>query len=192
MRNLVVCLQGVLKVHSDCISYLKGGWLKMKNIIKFIEMTFLILTLVYGLYNNSFAEIPRLINYQGRLTDANGTSLNGSYQITFRIYDAETVGTLLWQETHSGLLIQKGVFGVLLGSVTPLNLAFDKPYWLEIKVGDEVMTPKQQITSAAYAIRAERAEIATQAETATKALTIEARNSDPVSPVTGQIWLRTD
>jgi hypothetical protein len=101
-------------------------------------------------FSCAFAEIPHLINYQGRLTDTAGVPLNGSYNLTFRIYDAETAGNLLWEETQTGVIINKGIFAVLLGSVTNLNLAFDKPYFLEIKVGNEVMSPRQRITSAGY------------------------------------------
>lgn len=106
----------------------------------------------------AYAEVPHLINYQGRLTDSSGTPLNGSYDLTFRIYDAETAGSLLWEEIQAGVVMQKGIFSILLGSVTNLNLAFDKPYFLEIKVGTEVMSPRQRIASAGYAIRAEEAE----------------------------------
>jgi len=111
--------------------------------------------------NNTFAEIPHLINYQGRLTDTVGIPLNGSYNLTFRIYDAETAGNLLWEETQTGIVINKGIFAVLLGSVTNLNLSFDKPYFLEIKVGNEVMSPRQRIASGAYALRSEKAEALT-------------------------------
>jgi len=104
----------------------------------------------------SYAAVPHLINYQGKLTDSSGTALNGSYNITFRIYDAETAGNLLWQEQYTGVVIQKGIFSVLLGSITALDLAFDKQYYLAIQVGsDPEMSPRQRITSAAYAIRAE-------------------------------------
>mgnify|MGYP001579040705 CR=1 FL=1 len=105
-----------------------------------------------------YAAVPRLLNYQGRLTDQAGKPLEGAYAITFRLYDAEAAGNLLWEETHQGAVIQKGVFNVLLGSVTNLNLAFDLAYFLEIKVGTEVMSPRQRITSAGYAVRAEEAE----------------------------------
>lgn len=108
-----------------------------------------------GLWISSYAGIPHLINYQGWLTDANGAPLNGSYNLTFRIYDSETAGNLLWEETQTGVVIQKGIFSLLLGSVTNLNLAFDKPYFLEIKVNNEVMSPRQRIASGAYAFRAE-------------------------------------
>ncbi|MCK9614262.1 MAG: hypothetical protein M0R48_02015 [Candidatus Omnitrophica bacterium] len=106
----------------------------------------------------TMAEVPHLINYQGRLTDTGGVPLNGSYNLTFRIYDAETAGNLLWEETQTGVIINKGIFAVLLGSVANLNVAFDKPYFLEIKVGNEVMTPRQKMASAGYAIRADSAE----------------------------------
>jgi hypothetical protein len=106
-----------------------------------------------------------LLNYQGRLTDSSGKPLDGSYNLTFRIYDAETAGNLLWQGTYSNALINRGTFNVLLGDVSDTGfnfatLAFDKPYWLEIKVGNEVMNPRQRIASAGYAIKAEKADVA--------------------------------
>lgn len=126
----------------------------MKKLTQILFLILLLSALRYPL-SAVYAEVPHLLNYQGRLTDSSGIPLNGSYAITFRLYDAETAGNLLWEETHTGALIQKGIFSVLLGSVTALNLTFDKPYFLEIKVGTEVMSPRQRITSAGYAIRAE-------------------------------------
>jgi hypothetical protein len=104
------------------------------------------------------AAVPHLINYQGRVTDTSGNPLTGSYNLTFRIYDALTAGNLLWEETQTGVVVTQGLFGVMLGSVTSLSIPFDKPYYLEIKVGTEVLSPRQQITSAGYAFRAEKAE----------------------------------
>lgn len=136
----------------------------MKNFIK----TIMILVLVFTLHitfcvSNSYAKVPHLINYQGRLTDTNGKPLDGLYNITFRIYDAETAGNLLWQGTYNSVSISKGIFNILLGDINDSgfnfeNLVFDKPYWLEIKIGDEVIKPRQQMTSLGYAIRAEKAE----------------------------------
>lgn len=105
----------------------------------------------------AYAVVPHLISYQGRLTDTSGNPLTGSYAVTFRIYDAETAGSMLWEETHLGVVVDKGLFSVFLGGVVALNLPFDKPYFLEIKVGTEVMTPRQRIASAGYAMRAETA-----------------------------------
>jgi hypothetical protein len=116
------------------------------------------LSVVCGLSSEVYAAVPHLISYQGKLTNPDGVALEGAYDLTFRIYDAETAGNLLWQETQAGVVVTKGLFSVNLGSVTALGLAFDKQYFLEIKVGTEVMTPRQRITSAGYAIRSETAE----------------------------------
>lgn len=105
-------------------------------------------------YGLAYATVPHLINYQGRLTDKDNKPLEGNYTITFRIYDAESGGNMLWDEMQT-VQIQKGIFNILLGSVANLGIPFDKAYFLEIKVGDEVMTPRQRITSAAYSLRAE-------------------------------------
>lgn len=158
-----------------------------------ILMTILLLVVMScGFSNNSYAAVPHLINYQGRLTDKDGKPLEGAYDLTFRIYDTETAGASLWNEAYTGVIIQKGVFSVILGGVKALNLPFDKQYYLEIQVGSEVMNPRQRITSAGYAIRAEKAETAEGIVNATGGLTVETRTSDPASPATGQLWLRTD
>jgi hypothetical protein len=140
----------------------------MKKLITALFLLLFLSALRYSL-SASFAEVPRLINYQGRLTDTSSVPLNGSYNLTFRIYDAETAGNMLWEETQAGVVIQKGIFSILLGSVRNLGLAFDKPYFLEIKVGNEVMSPRQRISSAGYAIRAEEADHAKNADKATDA-----------------------
>jgi hypothetical protein len=145
------------------LSILFQLWNKSKeDDVKKILFLFLVMLIIAV---NAFAAVPHLINYQGKLTDTSGNPLTGTYSITFKIYDAETAGNLLWEEAQAGVVIQKGIFSVLLGSVTNLGLAFDKPYFLEIKVGNEVMTPRQRITSAGYAFKAEQADQATNATT---------------------------
>ncbi|MFA4889976.1 MAG: hypothetical protein WC628_10485 [Candidatus Omnitrophota bacterium] len=119
----------------------------------------------------TYADVPHLINYQGRLTERDGKPITGSRQITFNIYDAQAAPAAIWTEIHSNILVEKGTFSVLLGSVNGNLPAFDKPYWLGIRVGnDEEMQPRQQITSVGYAIRAEKAE---------EAKKIKADNQDP-------------
>ena len=100
-----------------------------------------------------YAAIPHLINFQGMLTDSSGAVLDGSYNITFRIYDDSTAGNLQWLEKLIGVQVLDGLFDVALGGETPLNLAFDEPYWLEVEVNGEIM-PRTRINSVAYAFRA--------------------------------------
>ncbi|MFA5389192.1 MAG: DUF2793 domain-containing protein [Candidatus Omnitrophota bacterium] len=103
------------------------------------------------------AEIPRFINYQGKLTDANDDPVTGDVSITVRIYDVETGGTALWTETHV-TTVTKGVFSILLGNTEVLdNLDFNVPYWYSVEVeSDGEMTPRQRLTSVAYAINADK------------------------------------
>jgi len=148
--------------------------------VKSILKSIFISLILFSLCSLSYAQIPHLINYQGKLTDKDGDPVSdGNYSVTFRIYDAADGGALLWEETQS-ILIQKGLFSCLLGGVTNLDLAFDKPYWLAIKVGsDSEMTPRQQIASAGYAMRAERAETSSRAASAATAdIAIRAQDSD--------------
>ena len=98
------------------------------------------------------ADVPRTIALQGTLKDAAGTPLTGPHQVTFSLYDSATEGTPLWTETQT-VTPTNGLFAVPLGSVTPLNLPFDKPYWVGIKVGDDAeMSPRVPLNSAPYAI----------------------------------------
>ena len=41
-----------------------------------------------------FADIPKLINYQGMLTNTSGEPLDGTFDTFFRIYNAPTGGSL--------------------------------------------------------------------------------------------------
>ena len=104
------------------------------------------------------AEIPHLINYQGMLTDNEGTPLSGDFDLTFTIYDAPTNGTALWTETHTIVPVENGLFNVILGgATTPVpDSVFDHPErFLGIKVGtDPELTPRIQLTSVGYAYRA--------------------------------------
>jgi hypothetical protein len=104
-------------------------------------------------WTSTQAEIPRLINYQGMLTDDGGNPLTGSYDLTFYIYDDTTGGNLEWSEVQNGVQVQDGLFNVVLGKQTALNEAFDESYWLAVKVGTETM-PRMRITSVGYAYRA--------------------------------------
>lgn len=131
--------------------------------LRILSLALFMLGIVVCGFSTAYAAMHPLINYQGRLTDKQGKPLDEVYNIKLKIYDALTgAGTIAWEEKHDNVSIQKGIFSVLLGSKTPLDdLAFDQAYYLEVAVcksgtdNYEIMTPRQQITWAAYAIRAE-------------------------------------
>jgi len=119
-----------------------------------LKLLLIILAISFQLSAISYAEIPHLINYQGRLSDANDTPITGTRQITFRFYNVASGGTPLWEETQS-VTINRGIFNVLLGSSTNLDLPFDEQYYLGIKMESDIeMSPRQRIASGAYAFRA--------------------------------------
>jgi len=110
-------------------------------------------------------DVPQLISYQGRLTDAAGNPLTGDYDVRFCLYDVPTGGSALWCETHAAvndtaIPVTDGVFGVTLGSITSIpEPLFDEPeLYLGVKVeGDAEMAPRRRVVSVGYAYRAEMA-----------------------------------
>ncbi|AFH47898.1 Hypothetical protein IALB_0186 [Ignavibacterium album JCM 16511] len=95
--------------------------------------------------------IPQTINFQGVLKDASGNIVsNGDYNVTFKIYNAETGGTELWTETKLVNVVD-GIFSTQLGSVTPISLPFEAAYWLGIAVGGgSELTPRVPFSSVPY------------------------------------------
>jgi hypothetical protein len=104
---------------------------------------------------SAFALAPAKMSYQGVLTNAAGELVaDGNYSLALSLYDVETAGTALWTETQTAA-VAGGIFNVMLGSVTPIALPFDKPYYLGVAVNaSEELAPRTLLTSAAYALNA--------------------------------------
>jgi len=105
------------------------------------------------------ADPPHTMSYQGVLRDDEGSIVpDDTYSMTFRIYDSPGGGTALWTEGQ-GVEVEDGVFNVILGRGTPIDLPFDVPYWLGITVSpDPELDPLIELTGAPYAMRATRAD----------------------------------
>jgi hypothetical protein len=91
------------------------------------------------------------INYQGRLAAPDGTPKNGTFGMSFAIYDAATSGNLVWgPESHSAVPVTNGLFSVGLGSLTsggiPTNV-WNGDRYLQISVGGETLTPRELLRS---------------------------------------------
>jgi hypothetical protein len=111
------------------------------------------------------ADIPEFMAYQGVLRDVVGNPVpDGSYDVTFRLYDVATGGTALWVETQM-LAAADGIINAQLGAVAPLNtLDFDVPYWLGISVeGEAELSPRTALASVPYAAHAGFADTALDA-----------------------------
>ncbi len=129
------------------------GVLKMKQTL---AICIFVMTLVLAVY----ADVPRTMNYQGKLTDPGGVAVSGPVSITFRIYDSETGGALLWSETYASVAVSNGLFDVILGGGTAMTLPFDEPYWIELEIDGEVLAPREEFAAVSYAHRAVYADTA--------------------------------
>ncbi|MDD5592940.1 MAG: hypothetical protein PHV44_06605, partial [Candidatus Omnitrophica bacterium] len=106
-----------------------------------------------------FADIPQELFFQAKITTKDGTALTGSHSIVFRIYAAETGGTVLWTETQSVTADSSGVLSCYLGSTTafPSTIDFNTTYYLSIDVdGDGEMSPRIKLVPSINALNADR------------------------------------
>ncbi|HVP36144.1 MAG TPA: hypothetical protein VMT04_04035, partial [Terriglobales bacterium] len=121
------------------------------------------LVAILVLFTFAYAEVPKIINYQGKLTTPQGALFNDTLAMTFSIYADSTGGTALWTETQTTVKVEFGVFSVMLGSVNPIPEAvFDgNTRYLGLKVGsDNEMTPRKAIVSVGYAYKSLEADTA--------------------------------
>jgi len=116
--------------------------------------------------------VPPLVNYQGRLSNPDGTPLaTADYQLTFNIYDSATNSTgLVWgpqvfdgqaEQGHGPRIpVVQGYFNVMLGPVDTSNRSLADAFYatnrfVEVTVSNHApVLPRQQILSTPYAFQA--------------------------------------
>jgi hypothetical protein len=132
--------------------------------------------------------VPKLMSYQGRVTDSAGIAIGNSAPVnrtvTFRLYSVSSGGTATYNETQT-VTISGGEFSVLIGNGTGLtglpgptspasplktldtiiNTATTSALYLGITVDDgnsatvdAEISPRQQLVTGAYAMRSLMAE----------------------------------
>jgi hypothetical protein len=103
----------------------------------------------------TLAAPPATITYQGFLTTAAGEPVTTPVAMNFAVYTDPSGGTPLWSEHHASETVTRGVYSVVMGSVNPINLPFDRVYYLGVAIGsDPEMTPRQALSSVPSAFRA--------------------------------------
>jgi len=106
--------------------------------------------------------IPRMLSYQGKLTDTLGQPVaDTTYSVAFRLYTVPSGGSPFWNETQT-VTTKSGLFSVLLGSVTPIgSVPGAGALYLGMAVGGgSEMAPRLRVVSAAYAYKADTANYA--------------------------------
>jgi len=72
----------------------------------------------------------------------------------YKLYTVATSGNPLWEESIESVDVEGGIYSVILGSGdTPLNAAFDQPYFLGVAIeGGTELIPRARLTSSPYAL----------------------------------------
>lgn len=118
--------------------------------------SFFFLVFALAFTSHLHAQLTPTLSIQGILKKSNGVAVeDGTYPMTFRLYEFETGGPILWSEPQSAVEVSNGIYSTILPFDKinyPLNVAFDKLYYLGIFVGSAELTPRILLTSAPYAL----------------------------------------
>ena len=104
------------------------------------------------------AQVPLSINYQGRLSSSSGL-VNGSVSLVLRFYTNETLGVSIYEDSNT-VTVTDGSYSTFIGDDTTSGsfvsaLSTTSNLYLETVVNGVALTPREQIVSVAYAIRAD-------------------------------------
>ena len=120
--------------------------------------------LLFILSAAAIAEVPVLISYQGRLTDEFAEPLpDDDYAMRFAIYEDSLSSKTVWEEAQV-VTATRGIFTVLLGSVTPLDPSdfdtHDLFLGMRLASEEEEFQPRLRLSSAGFSFRAMYADTA--------------------------------
>jgi hypothetical protein len=93
--------------------------------------------------------VTQAFTYQGFLRQGGAPLTNPSQQMTFRIYDALTGGTLLWNSGVLTVNVNNGLFTVQLNA--PASVWTGAERFLEIQVGATTLSPRVRLNPTPYA-----------------------------------------
>jgi len=121
-----------------------------------------VIVLLLLMQMSAFAAIPQTMTYQGKLVGSDGVPLTGTYDMTFRIYNVESGGSDIWNETVSNVPVDHGRFNIVLGEGTPIGTTVfngnDK--WMGIEIeSDGEMSPRMELAAVGYAFKAYNADL---------------------------------
>ncbi len=109
------------------------------------------------------AAVPRLVNFSGRVADAQGKPIPGIAGVTFAIYKGQYEGPPLWLETQNVTADARGSYTVQLGAAKPAGLPLDlftsgEAHWLGVQVSGQAEQARVLLLSVPYALKAADAE----------------------------------
>ena len=101
-------------------------------------------------------DVPRIISYQGLLTDPDGTAVpDGNYDITVVLYGDASGKQRIWQDTYT-VPVYNGIFNIYLGSGAtglPEPAEMSRPLWIGTTInGTDEFSPLTPLSSSPYAL----------------------------------------
>jgi len=149
-----------------------------------VTLHWLLILLVFFAGAHQSSAQGTAFTYNGKLNDS-GSPGNGSYDLSFSLYDAATHGNLIGSQTNAATGVSNGLFVVTLDFGGVFN---GSNYWLEIAARANgggpfaTLSPRQPITPAPYAMYAPSAGSAATAGTANTANWVSATNLSGTVP----------
>lgn len=165
---------------------------------RFLSLAIFIFIFAFSTF--SYAGVPQMINYQGKLTDTSGVLIcedgGPAYlKMEFTIYSNSINDDSLWKEVHDSVRVEFGVFSVLLGSINPIpDSVFNGDVrYLGVKVEDDFeMSPRKAIVSVGYAFKSEYTDTAEYAKVAVSDGDWIIIGDDMYSAVSGNVGIGTN
>ncbi len=161
---------------------------------RMVTLTATLIIVVLALASLATADVPQMINYQGRLTDGTGSPVaDGPYLINFKIYGSAAGDDSLWYSGFKSVTVTDGLFTYQLGTSPsfPHDLfEGDTTRYLGITVmTDDEITERTKIISVAYAYHALRAD---SAQYAAEAASVTAGSIGATEVKSNEVQLRVD
>ncbi|MEI7603620.1 MAG: hypothetical protein WCJ19_01200 [bacterium] len=131
----------------------------------------LLMILIFTAVINPLRAATPIINYQGKLTNLDGTNVadGSSYAFKIRFMSALTGGSCLYtlagtggtkgcsSPTATNITVTNGVFNIPIGDTTALTgtndltgVDFNTDMWMEVTIGTDVLSPRKRITGSAF------------------------------------------
>lgn len=130
----------------------------------------LLSVLAAGLIAVAHAQVPGTLSYQGILVNSSGSPVaDGTHYVQFRFYDDPVLSaganlkySSLGVGTGNDVATYKGMFTFLIGSGSTGNAAiptniWNSQLWVEVTADGAVLAPRIQLSSNAYAFKAQAA-----------------------------------
>lgn len=140
----------------------EGREAQPNRIIRLVIFCFVICSLLFAGRINLMAQDVaqksdlQVIVFDGLITDSEGAVFeDGTYTLIFSLYDKESGGSALWKEVHRNVQLKDGIVFVELGKDpnNPINIPFDKEYFVGIQIGEQEFSPRQKFTSVPYSLK---------------------------------------